>query len=116
MGQFHINASIDAVEAKSCSSVDHDVARIDVIAKVMRRNAGQSRYRNNVFGRQLLGLIDPSPDRRLRDAQRIGHSLFAGERVAGCHQGFVSGHAADIRLRIIHVNTQTYGDLLFVYE
>ncbi len=116
MGQRNTRPSVNRFEPKSGQAIDQDVAGVNVVPQVMGRYARKPSSRDHEFGRKLLGLVYPAPNRWLRNSQSVGHRLFAREFIADCHQGFVACHAAYIRLRIIGVNTETYGDGLFVSE
>ena len=69
--------AIDAFKTLTDVAVDHDLARIDVGAQVVARDARRSFRQQDILGGQLFRLVEPSPDGRLGNSQSVGHSLLA---------------------------------------
>ena len=74
--------AIDAFKALTDLAVDHRLARVNVGAQVVARDARRRFRQQHVLGGQLLRLVEPSPDGRLGNSQSVGHSLLALEVVA----------------------------------
>ena len=92
------------IAMQSCPAINHVIARIDVRTKIMAGNAGRFFGPQNVFCRQLLGLLYPSPDGGLRDVECAGECRLASSGSYGCGECFEPCHIDGNRIIYIFVN------------
>ena len=89
---------IDAVKTVGGILVGHDLARVNVGPQIVTRHAVKLFSGQDIFGGQLLRLVQPAPDAGLCHAKVAGHLAIASCGLLAFRQCFKAGHTLHIRI------------------